>query len=724
MRPFGPLFQPSHRCRPLPRSRTTPPAPRSSKGRQTNGVNNPAETITFEGQGSLNKIVGTAAFGYLNLTGNQGTASITLDNGPSDTPVTYTDTSTSTSAYLNLASQNFTAPDIGVNSPGTAQQTQSALRLEWHWNGTVDGSNDLINDQIGYNQTTGSVSPQGGANRGPTTANPIYVNSTNHFTGTGGSGSLNIATLNGLQLSQNTGTSTYNTYSASNYDQAGNNLLGGMNRVQFAFTDNPSIDYSVAGTPSVYATPGSAGYGNGNPALSVGNNLLGIGVASAREAYQPGSIGNMPTTNIDPSSVSTASPSGTAYAAGPWNTAGLGNLSSTPAAANAVLIAANPGTGLSRLNLSDSQWLQCTGRLANGLMFNAVTRDADLGQRPSFATATGIDGTWAVGVNDGGDSTTSANATLQHSIGTIKYSGKSSDTEVYDTIAQSRMGAGVLALTSTISASSYAPVRSLDIDFTSLTDPQLSGGGTDDSQFVSCNLNTISNYSYRAVLLGYAMTAKAPNATALLAQEQADGYLVGDTNPGDATNTSLVPYATQVAEWDKGSSFNPSNPSDPTATGIKGDTTGDVAKFLDNMLNSQGSYQSLTTTNDPADAFLNNSYLLPDLLQNSLNPQTGVITANPSYNANAFAKATAIYGNKFNADYSGSYGKDTETTGAGSNYGAAATGGNSPSTFNGNISITAYTSTGAVAADGTLAPEGNWLFGNFNQNGCARSHGC
>jgi hypothetical protein len=133
---------------------------------QTAGVNNPAETITFEGQDSLNKIIGTAAFGYLNLTGTAATTSITLNNGPRGSAVTYSDTSTSTSAFLNLASQNFSAADVGVNSPSTAQQTQSALPLEWHWNGTVDGSNDLINDQVGYSQATGSVSPQGGANRG------------------------------------------------------------------------------------------------------------------------------------------------------------------------------------------------------------------------------------------------------------------------------------------------------------------------------------------------------------------------------------------------------------------------------------------------------------------------------------------------------------------------------------------------------------------------------
>jgi hypothetical protein len=680
---------------------------------QTGGINNPAETISFEGQGSLNKVIAAAAFGYLNLTGTNGSPSITLNNGPGGTPVTYSDTSTSTSAYLNLASSNFTKADVGVNSPSTAQQTQSALRLEWHWNGTVDGSNDLINDQVGYNQATGPVSPQAGANRGPTVANPIYVNGANHFDGTAaGSGPNNLVTLNGLSLSNNTGgptnpNDTYNTYSAANYDQAGNNLLGGTNRVQFSFSDYKTMDYAAAGTPSYQSAPGSPGYGLGNPALpQAAGNPLGIGVAGARESYQSGAIASMPTTNIDPQTVSTANPSGTAYASGPWNTAGLDNISSTPVAANAVLMAANPGTGLSRLNKSDSQWLQTTGRLANGARFDVVTRDADLGQRPTFATATGIDGTWAVGVNDGGDTTTTANANLQHSVGTMKFSGKSSDTEVANTIAQSRMGAGVLALTSTIAANSYAPLRSLDIDFNDMTDPLTASGTTDPTKFISANLNTISTYQYQAVLLGYVTTIKTPNAPALAAYEVAHP----NTTPG------LTQAQIDAAAWSQMQSFNPANLSDPTTTGIKGDTTGDVAKFLANLLNSQGSYQSLTTTNDPADAFLNNSYLLPNLLANSRDPATGAITPNPNYDPAAFAKATALYANKFNADLPSSWGKVTETTGANSYYGAAV-GGTSPANFNGAIPITAFNADGTVAADGTIAPRGNWLFGNFNQNG-------
>ena len=412
----------------------------------------------------------------------------------------------------------------------------------------------------------------------------------------------------------------------------------------------------------------------------------------------------MPTTNVNPSTVSAANPGGTAYAAGPWNTAGLDNLASTPVAANAVLIAANPGTGLTRLNLTDSQWVQTTGRLVNGMQFNTVTRDADLGQRPSFATATGVDGTWAVGVNDGGDTTVTANAITQRTLGTIRYSGKSADSEVYATISQSRMAAGVLALTSTINAKGYAPVRSLSIDFTDKADPQLPGGGTDPSKFVAAKLNTISNYTYAAVLLGYVTTVKQPNPTALAAYQ--------------ASNPAL----TAAQAWAQISSFNPANPSDPTATGIKGDTTGDVAKFVSNILNSQATYASLTTFNDPADAFLNNSYLLPNLLRNSRDPTTGAITPNPTYSQAAFDAAAPIYANLFDADNAASYGKVTETVGNRSYYGGAATNSNgsagtSPSNFNGPIPITAFNADGSAAADGTLAPRGNWLFGNFNQTG-------
>ncbi len=675
---------------------------------QTNGVNNPAETITFEGQGSLNAVIKSPDFSEVTPLNTSG-ASITLDNGPGGAAVNYNFSGYNpTLEYLNIASPNFTAGDVESGQ----QQTNSALRLEWHWNGTVDGSNDLINDQIGYNQGTGSVAPQQGKNRGISSANPVYVNQNVFNTGSG------MLSLNGLQLNSSAGAynssaqtyGVYNTYSAANYDQSGNNLLGGTNRVQFSFSDSPQIDYSVAGTASVFASPGSAGYGNGNPKLSqAANNLLGIGVNQGREAYQPGTIANMPTTNIDPGTVSTSNPSGTAYAAGPWNTAGVNNLSTVPVADNAVMMAANPGTGLYRLNLTDSQWIQTTGRLENGLMFNTVTRDVDLGQRDAFAIATGIDPTWAVGVNDGGDTTTTAAANLQHAIGSMKFSGKSSDTEVDRAIAQSRMGVGVLALTSTFGQSSSAPLRSLHIDFNNATDPQLAGGGTDDSQFLGATLANVSNNTYAAVLYGYVTTVKNPNATALLAQEHADGYLVGDNNAADATNTSLVSASVQATEWAKMSSFNPTNPSDPTATGIKGDTTGDVATFLDNILTSQLNYATLPSSSDPADAFLTNSYLIPELLQ-----------SNPNYSGDTYNKAAAVttagttLAAKFNSDYSASYGKDTETIGANSYYGQAA--GVVPN-FNGQILITALNSSGGMLADGTLTPYGNWLFGNFNQNG-------
>ena len=412
----------------------------------------------------------------------------------------------------------------------------------------------------------------------------------------------------------------------------------------------------------------------------------------------------MPTSNINPSTVSNGNPSGTAYAAGPWNTAGLDNLSSTPVAANAVLIAANPGTGLSRLNKGDTQWLQTTGRLVNGLQFNIVTRDADLGQRPSFANRDrnrrhlGGGRERRRGYHDYPLRQTCSTHWDRSDI-----PGKSSDTEVNYTIAQSRMAAGVLALTSTIAEKSYQPVRSLDIDFNDLSDPKLPSGATDDSQFISANLNTISSYQYQAVLLGYVTTVKAPNSAALAAYE------------------SVHPGLSDAQAWAQLSSFNPANPSDPTVSGIKGDTTGDVAKFLTNMLNSQGSYQTLTTANDPADAFLSNSYLLPNLLANSRDPSTGMISANPNYDPDAFAKAQAIYDNgatsKFNANKASSFGKDIETTGSGANYGSVVSGGLSPSNFNGNVPITALNADGTTAADGTLAPRGNWLFGNFNQNG-------
>ncbi|MGD0140990.1 MAG: PEP-CTERM sorting domain-containing protein [Tepidisphaeraceae bacterium] len=688
---------------------TTTGAAWSSPG---NPPNNPAVTISFAGQTALKAF--DESGGITDLA--PGT-SIVLHDGTGGAPVTYTAPSGS-STIDQLASKNFTTPDVYPGSP----QINSAIALEWHAEGSVDGFYDLINDEIGYaggSPTNVGTPISNEALRVPSSSNATYINQ-NTFTANG--------SLNGFSLSGSGNLAA--TYNSVVYNQAtGVNVAGGQNRVQFSVGEYPTEAFAVSGTASPFATPGSAGYGQGNPSLQAGATLLtALGQGGARQQFQSATIANEATTTLDPQTDA-------AYAAGPWNTAGANNITSTAFAVTAVTYSANPGTGLERLNESDTQWLQTTGRLQNGAMFNVVARTVDTGQRVVFALNTGIDPSWAVGSNDDGNSTSSASANAQHSIGaSLRFDGKTSGSEAETTISQSRMGVGALSVPEARGAGSTAPIRALDIGFnyTSSTDPTLSSPGSDDgdtnAEFVRANANTIessnSTTRYQATLISHYNTVKTPNATALN-QELATLYGAGSNQ----TNTTS---AQQQTAWAAVQTFDPAvAETDGTSTlavsGIKGDTTGDVAAFLSNIVNSVGTAAAgVTTTSaaNPADELFANGYLIPGLLDYTRQTDGGAITP-VTLSSGQLAEQSQVnsnFGNLLTTDNTSA--SNNQTIGSGAYYGAGNTG---APTINTNIPITAKD----VTVDGSgnitgwstasnkdlTAAGGNYLFGNFNQNG-------
>ncbi|MFT3786940.1 MAG: hypothetical protein QM770_12365 [Tepidisphaeraceae bacterium] len=226
---------------------------------------NAALTVSYSGQVALKPFSNGPGFTFL----TPGT-SITLNNGPGGTPVTYTATNTGSTA-VQLASPNFTLPDVGTDySSGVPNvQRHAALRIEWHEQGSAEGLIDVINDQVGYVGGIAGTPLSNVGSRGPSVANPTWVN-TNQFTaGT---------TLNGFTLAAgNFG----NTYDSTVYDRAtGRNLQGGQDRVQFSQGEYKTESFSRAGTASPFRSLGQAGYGQGNPALSNGPTLNGLGTAA------------------------------------------------------------------------------------------------------------------------------------------------------------------------------------------------------------------------------------------------------------------------------------------------------------------------------------------------------------------------------------------------------------------------------------------------------------
>jgi hypothetical protein len=61
------------------------------------------------------------------------------------------------------------------------KQRPAALRVEWHEQGSGDGLIDLLNDQVGYAGGFAGTPQSNVVSRGPSTANPTWVNS-NQFT--------------------------------------------------------------------------------------------------------------------------------------------------------------------------------------------------------------------------------------------------------------------------------------------------------------------------------------------------------------------------------------------------------------------------------------------------------------------------------------------------------------------------------------------------------------
>jgi hypothetical protein len=710
------------------------------QGTNGSGNNNPAMTISFAGQTALQNF--DESPGITELT--PGT-SIVLHDGTNGAPVTYIAPSGS-GTVVNLANPNFTNPDVGAgtpSSPSTQQyQVASAIALEWHAEGSVDGFYDLINDEVGYNQTSGPISNE--SLRVPSIPNPTYIN-TNTFTNT-----ISGSTSNGFTLAGSTATTNVlnQTYNSAVYNQAtGVNVAGGQNRVQFSVGEYPTEAFAVSGAASPFATPGSAGYGQGNTALAAGSSLItALGQSGARQQFQNSTVANESTSIQDPQTDA-------AYAAGPWNTAGANNISSTAFAVTAVTYSANPGTGLQRINESDSQWLQTTGRLQNGALFNVVARTVDTGQRVVFALNTGIDPSWAVGSNDDGNSansngtnTASNSANAQHSIGSsLRFDGKTSGGEAETTISQSRMAVGALSIAEAQKAKSSAPIRALDIGFnyTSSTDPTLATPGSDNNgsnaEFVRANAQTIESSDpstrYQATLISHYNTVKSPNAAALN-QELATLY-------GAGSNQANTTAAQQQTAWAEVQSFDPSvaetdGTSSLAVSGIKGDTTGDVAAFLSNIVNSAGTAAAgLTniTAANPADDLFANGYLIPGLIDYTRQTDGGPITP-LTLNSSQLAEQSQVntnYGKFLTTDNTSASNNQTigtsATYGAGnSSYTIALSGGSTANgaSINGTIPITAKdvtVSSGVITGWTTAsnkdltAAGGNYLFGNFNQNG-------
>ena len=379
--------------------------------------------------------------------------SLTLSNGTYGGPAYW---ASGTNILLQLAPTNF-----GVPITGTGQDEVTAVTLQWHEQGAVEGILDLVNDQI-------AALPTNTGTRNATTANPIWVNR-NKFTATG-------ATAHGYTIG------AFGT-------------PAGQQRVQMSVSDmNAAQGFSGgnASNASWNKTAGQSGYGKGNQSLAApaGTNLAGLGVAGGQVQLVDSSTLNFGANLAD----------GTPVAAGVWNTAGTGNLENNKVAATATLFVANPGTGLDKINRTDAQWLQTSSRFSNGAGFNFTSRDVGSGTRNVAATNTGVDTSFAVGANDGG-----TGATSETLIGSgIKFSNKTTGGNLRTTVQNNRFSVGTLGLSDALSSTlgGATPLRGLDY----------SDSADGSSGYVRASAQTIVDGSYAIWQNETYITVKAPDA--------------------------------------------------------------------------------------------------------------------------------------------------------------------------------------------------------------------
>lgn len=607
-----------------------------------NGSGDNAVTISLSGSTAMRSFTTSPGITFLNPG-----SSITINDGLNGGAVVYTAPNVPNISF-QLASGNFLSADQPVGGPfpsTNTTQVHSALRLEWHEQGSVEGILEMANDQIGYLNSAPLIDP---ATRNANAGNPIWVNR-NKYTAAGN--------VNGLPIAN----SNYNTYSAATYDTSGRNLQGGMNRVQMAISDVKAVQgFAVGGNVAngnLTLTPGALGYGKGNSALglAVANSLPTNGAAVAGAFYQlhDASVLNMSTDKVNPQT-------GTTYSTGAWNTAGTDNVQSTTVAVTASVFAANPGTGLDKINRTDAQWLQTSSRLANGASFNFTQRDVGSGTRNVAALNTGIDPTFAVGVNDDGNGNNlTAGNTFQEQLNVgpaMRFSNKTAGGgQLRPTVQNNRMAIGPLSISDAISSVSNGggnkPLRALSY----------SDSVDGSSPYVTVGASSITDGSYAIWQQEQYVTVKNANAA-----------FAGDT----------------AAQWAARTD---------SQTGIKGDNAGgNVAAFRNNILVSTSLFPSTNSVANAGDQLLASGFVLPQMMAVA-KPMDGVglaVSNGTNYNAGLrTALLNSSYAANFNADA-----PTTITKGAGSTYGNA---GNNTASFLGQINVTSQ----------------NYLFGNFNQNG-------
>ena len=667
--------------------------------------------------------------GYITIDGATYPSTTTYTLGPSGGS-TYWAGNGGSGTSFQLAPINGAA---GVNS-----STANALTFEYHESGSVEGILELANDQLYTNTNLANSIAYVTENvdRNPDSGNAVWVNynpmgasgqataTTNTWNATTGA-SANGYTLGNFYapgvgqgtVGQNGVTTVWTPGSASNptptFNLAGVNVnnVGSttvQNAVQAAMSDAipqqvfqntyGSYSYSYKDTSGTSHTatgannstfnsnPLDQGYGQGNPNLQ---QAATVGTAGSSISYQTPSV-------LDVSATATNPRTGNVYGSGTWTNAsdgGIGNLNTQLTAVTATVFVANPGTGLTQVDRTDADWLETSSRLANGAGFNMTTRDVNSGTRNVAALDTGVDPTYAVGKDDNGNGNLASGAYGQASIGSsLRFSNKTAGgAQLRPTVEDNRMAVGTLSINDASGSATNAkanPIRALNYSD--------SVNGT--APYVQASYATVSNGTYVIYQNEQIVTLK------------------------DMTSAATYTASTVTTDPNTGAQI--------LSGSIQGDPTGSVLALINNTENSVSTAPGALHPLNPADGLLQQGYLIPSLMQVSkqFNGQglsnstagaidTGSITSSSNLVANGGNFNQTLYNSYITSGYQSAMTVGDPTTvfaGSSSSYYGGNTNVATPAAgvFNGNIPITDQTGFDGVANHG-----GNWMFGNFNQNG-------
>jgi len=616
--------------------------------------------ISLSGSTALKNFITASGNGALSLepsynfsTSQYSQTSITFSNG------TYYSAANS-SGQLNLAPTTYSSSNLANGSTGPG------LLVEWHEQGSVEGIYEMAQDQLGPKGWTAPTLATS-APRYPTNSNPIHINGSGPTISPSAGLSQKGFTWNGATTVQDPVTMA----------------MSDVNAVQ-GFSVPGSVP---TGTAPYAAKPQTPGYGQGNPLFASNANALGTA--------------NMAAQMISNTALTV---NGTNY---------YNSLESTTIAKTASLFVANPGTGLTRLNQGDAQFLETTSRLANGVSFNFTSRDVNSGTRNVTALDTGIDPSWAVGKNDAGNGNAADGYSAQTFIGSgLKFSNKTAGgNELRPTIQNARMAVGTLSLPDFggggAGVGGADPLRALDY-----------GNDTSDA-----NIATPANVAM-------------PNAV------DANGVVSTPGKNAQWARASLQNIMTGAYTISQNESFvDFSNGSG----GILGDTKGDTQTLKTMVTASVGLFPS-GTFNGPAATLVQKGYLplalcavnrttdgSPLVTNNSTNFPSAASTSTfkaglawsgaqgenagsvTSPNSDSILGTPAF--NNANFTVGGAAAGPGTVTGAGSAYGEVT---GSTTLSGGATAVAVFVDkikiTGTLDANNNLT-SGNTLVGNFNQTG-------